>query len=54
MSNAATDSGNTFRYDSSTGTYIFNMATSGLSTGTWQLRIDTHDGADHTVNISLK
>ncbi len=54
VSTATADSGNTFRYDSTSGQYIFNLATSGLSTGTWQLTIDTHDGNLHSVSISLK
>ena len=33
VSTSAADTGNQFRYTG--GQYIFNMATSGLSTGTW-------------------
>jgi hypothetical protein len=46
------DSGNTFRYVG--GQYVFNLSTSNLSKGTWQLQIDFGDGILHTVNISLK
>lgn len=42
---------NSFRYDS-TG-YIFNLATKGLSAGTYRLRIDLGDGVSHTVDITL-
>jgi hypothetical protein len=45
------DSGNTFKY--SNGKYSFNMATKGLSAGTWQLRVDMGDGAIHAYTISL-
>ncbi len=53
-STSAADLGSTFRYDVVSGQYIFNLATAGLSKGTWVLRIDTHDGATHAVEISLK
>jgi hypothetical protein len=46
--------GNLFRYDPECKLYIFNLATYKLSAGTWQLRIDLHDGVTHTVNITLK
>lgn len=51
-STSAADSGNTFRL--SNGQYIYNLSTKGLSTGTWQIRIDLGDGELHTVLISLK
>jgi hypothetical protein len=51
-SNATT--GNLFRYDATSGQYIFNLNTKTLSVGTYQLRIDMGDGAVRTVNISLK
>jgi len=50
-SNGNADSGNTFKY--SNGKYSFNLATKGLSSGTWQLRVDLGDGALHTYTISL-
>jgi hypothetical protein len=53
-STSAADSGNQFRYDSAGHQYIFNLATSGLTKGTWRLRIDLGDGVTHTVDISLK
>jgi hypothetical protein len=49
--------GNTFRYDATTGEYIYNLGTKGTSwtAGTYQLRIDLGDGdTTRTVNISLK
>ena len=51
-STKAADTGNTFRQAG--GGYIFNLATKGLSTGSWQIRIDLGDGELHTVLISLK
>jgi hypothetical protein len=54
VSTSAATTGNTFRYDSTSGQYIFNLSTSNLSTGTWQLLIDLHDGAARTVEISLR
>ena len=52
VSTAAADTGNQFRYTG--GQYVFNLSTKGLSTGTWQLRVDLGDGVLHTVLISLK
>jgi hypothetical protein len=52
VSTSNADSGNLFRY--SDGQYIFNLGTSGLTKGTWQLRIDLGDGVEHTVLISLR
>jgi hypothetical protein len=51
-STSAATSGNLFRYDS--GFYVFNLSTSGLSAGTYQLQIDMGDGVLRAVNISLK
>lgn len=53
VSTSAADSGNTFRRGSD-GQYIYNLATKGLTKGTYQLRIDLGDGEIHTVLISLK
>ena len=51
-SNATT--GNLFRYDATSGQYIFNLGTKTLSAGTYKLRIDLGDGALRTVNILLR
>jgi len=51
------DAGNVFRYDSSTGQYVFNWGTKGLTEGAWQIRVDLLDGApaaDRTVTVSLR
>jgi len=54
ISTAASDEGNTFRYDPSAQQYIFNLSTKSLTTGTWSLRADLGDLVDHVVNVSLK
>jgi hypothetical protein len=46
--------GNLFRYDTTTRQYIYNWSTKGLTTGTYQLKIDLVDGTTHTVSVSLK
>lgn len=51
-SNATT--GNLFRYDATSGQYIFNLGTKTLSAGTYKLRIDLGDGVLRTVIITLK
>jgi HYR domain-containing protein len=51
------DAGDVFRYDSSSGQYIFNWGTKGLTEGAWQIRVDLLDGApaaDRTVTVSLR
>ena len=50
--NAACESGNTFRYDGSQ--YIYNLSTKSMTTGTWLLRVDLGDGVDHSVKVSLR
>jgi hypothetical protein len=51
--NVVADSGSQF-HGTGGGMYQFNLGTSSMSIGTWQLRIDLHDGVEHVVNISLK
>ena len=48
--------GSLFRYDATSGQYIYNWGTkSGYTAGTYQLRIDLGDGnGSHTVWVSLK
>jgi hypothetical protein len=52
QSNSAATSGNLFRY--ANGEYVFNLDTSGMGAGTYQLQIDMGDGVMRAVNISLK
>jgi len=54
ISTSSATTGNLFRYDSTSGQYIFNLSTKPLSVGTYQLRIDLGDGVLRTVNISLR
>jgi hypothetical protein len=51
-SSSAATTGNLFRYDN--GYYVFNLSTSGLPAGTYQLQIDMGDGVIRAVNISLR
>jgi len=47
--------GSLFRYDATSGQYIYNWGTKSYSAGTYQLRIDLGDGVGtRTVLVSLK
>jgi hypothetical protein len=46
--------GNLFRYDASSGQYVYNLSTKPLAVGTWSLRIDLGDGLVRAVTISLR
>jgi hypothetical protein len=56
----ATDAGNAnpdsnFRDDSSQGSYIYNLATKSLTTGTWALTFTiTGDPVAHAVQVDLR
>jgi hypothetical protein len=54
VSTSAATTGNLFRYDASSRQYIFNLSTSNLSTGTWELSVDMGDGESRTIRISLR
>jgi hypothetical protein len=54
VSTAAATTGTLFRYDASGQQYIFNLATNGLSKGTWNLKVSLNDGASYTTRISLR
>jgi hypothetical protein len=54
ISTAAADAGNTFRFDATAGQYVFNLATSALTAGTYQARIDMGDGVERFVMFSLR
>jgi endonuclease G len=51
-STSAATTGNLFRY--ADGYYVFNLDTSALGPGTYQLQVDMGDGVLRTVNISLR
>jgi hypothetical protein len=47
--------GTQFRYDSSSGQYLYNWSTQGLEAGyVYELRVDLGDGVSRTVEIALK
>jgi hypothetical protein len=46
--------GNSFRYDAGARQYVFNLVTSGLSPGSWVMRVDLKDGVDRSVRIQLR
>jgi hypothetical protein len=52
--NTPVSTGNSFRYDPTSGQCIFNWSTKGLAAGTYLLSIDLGDGAPHTVTVSLR
>jgi hypothetical protein len=52
ISTAAASDGNVLR-ETSPGTYLFNLATRGLATGTWQARVEIGGGACLTFIFSL-
>jgi HYR domain-containing protein len=54
VSTSAATSGNQFRYDPTSGQYIFNWSTKGLTSGTYQLQINLGDGVTRTATLGLK
>jgi hypothetical protein len=54
VSTAAATSGNQFRYDATSGQYVYNWSTKGLASGTYQVSIDLGDGAGRTAGLSLE
>lgn len=54
VSTAASNAGNTYRYDPTTQQYIFNLSTKGMTAGTWSLQTNLGDLVPHTVNVSLR
>jgi hypothetical protein len=54
VSTSGATTGNLFRYDASSGQYVFNLSTRTLTTGAYRLRIDLGDGVLRTVTVSLK
>lgn len=43
-----------FRYDASTGQYIYNWSTAGLGAGTYRIRVTIVDGPTFTADLSLR
>ncbi len=54
LSTSTANIGNNFRFDTISNQYIFNLDTSSLSPGTWQLKVLLDDGTTHTVVVSIK
>lgn len=54
MSTSNATTGSLFRYDASAQQYIFNLATKGLTTGTYSLKVTLDDGTTYTTHISLR
>ena len=54
VSTSAATSGNQFRYDATSGQYLFNWGTKGLTSGTYQLQIDLGDEVSRTVSVQLR
>ena len=54
VSSGGSNSGDFFRYDSTSSQYIFNLSSQPLPTGTWQVQAHLDDGSVHTVMIGLK
>ena len=46
--------GNTFRYDPTSGQYLLNWSTKGLTSGLYQLNIDLGDGMQRVIKIGLR
>jgi beta-galactosidase len=53
VSTAALD-GNSFRYDSTSNQYIFNLNTKDLTAGTIELSIELGDGSNNVIQLKLK
>ena len=51
---ATPTTGARFQYDASSGQYIYNWRTTGLTTGSYELQIDLGDGLIRTVAIDLR
>jgi hypothetical protein len=52
-STSSATAGNLFRFDVTSGQYIFNWDTRGLTPGVYQLRVDMGDGVFRAVNVTL-
>jgi hypothetical protein len=53
VSTSAATSGSQFRYDPSSGQYVFNMSTRGLAAGQYRLDIDLHVGVERSALIGF-
>lgn len=53
VSTSAADTGNQFR-QGTPGSYIFNLSSKGLSSGTWSVKATLDDGSEYKTLISLR
>ena len=49
----APTTGTTAKYNPATHHYYFRYDTTGLTQGTYTVKVDFHDGASHTAQVSL-
>lgn len=54
LSTGNNDTGNLFRWDEQGQQYIYNLDTSGMAIGTWEVYADLDDGTRYTVEISIR
>lgn len=53
-SSGGSDTGSLFRFDPTSGQYIYNLNTSGYAGGTWLIRTTLNDGTVHNALISIR
>jgi hypothetical protein len=53
LSSGGSNTGNQFRFDPTSGQYIYNLNTTGYAAGTYLLRVTLNDGTTHDVTISI-
>lgn len=51
---AGTEAGAPANFWFADGTYQYNWSTKGLTAGTWRIRVDMGDGADHSALVTLR
>jgi len=54
LETGSTDTGNLFRFDTTSQQYIFNLNTKVLSAGTWRIDVSLDSGALQSVQIGLR
>ncbi|MCL5289100.1 MAG: PKD domain-containing protein [Acidobacteria bacterium] len=50
----SSNTGNLFRYDSTSNQYIYDLSTKGYASGTYLLRAVLNDGTTHEVQVSVR
>ena len=54
LSPISTNGDNSFRYDTATNEYIYNLSTKNMSSGTWHLTVTLDDGEVYEVDVSVR